>query len=163
MFMGEEWGADQPFPFFCDFAGDLAEAVRNGRRKEFAEEYIAGNADEIPDPLAEETFRSAVLDWTAREKPAHKRRLALVTELLATRRAQIVPRLARGVKPGEGSFKGPVLIARWPAEGGMLELLANLSTASAPRPHAPAGTPIWGGPPPADLPPWGVYWSWSPA
>jgi malto-oligosyltrehalose trehalohydrolase len=163
MFMGEEWGADQPFPFFCDFAGDLAEAVRNGRRKEFAEEYIAGNPDKIPDPLAEETFRSAVLDWTARERPAHEKRLALVTELLATRRAQIVPRLARGVKPGEGSFKGPVLIARWPAEGGRLELVANLSAALAPRPHAPAGTPFWGGPSPADLPPWGVYWSWSPA
>ncbi len=163
MFMGEEWGADQPFPFFCDFAGDLAEAVRNGRRKEFAEEYIAGNPDEIPDPLSEETFRSAVLDWTAREKPAHKKRLALVTELLATRRAQIVPRLAGGIQPGEASFTGPVLVAHWPAEGGRLELVANLSPASAPRPHAQAGTPVWGGPAPADLQPWGVYWSWSPA
>src|SRR5712691_137991 len=32
MFMGEEWGARTPFPFFCDFTGSLAEAVRNGRR-----------------------------------------------------------------------------------------------------------------------------------
>ena len=39
MFMGDEWGAREPFPFFCDFKGDLAEAVRNGRRKEFAEAY----------------------------------------------------------------------------------------------------------------------------
>jgi 1,4-alpha-glucan branching enzyme len=36
IFMGEEWGAQQPFPFFCDFDGDLAEAVREGRREEFA-------------------------------------------------------------------------------------------------------------------------------
>ena len=31
MFMGEEFGASQPFPFFCDFEPELADAVRNGR------------------------------------------------------------------------------------------------------------------------------------
>ena len=36
LFMGEEWNARQPFQFFTDFHGDLAEAVRNGRREEFA-------------------------------------------------------------------------------------------------------------------------------
>ena len=36
LFMGEEWGATEPFPFFCDFDADLAEAVREGRRQEFA-------------------------------------------------------------------------------------------------------------------------------
>ena len=33
--MGEEWGATTPFPFFCDFSGALADAIRDGRRKEF--------------------------------------------------------------------------------------------------------------------------------
>src|SRR5258707_50815 len=28
MFMGEEWGSTTPFPFFCDFHGALADAVR---------------------------------------------------------------------------------------------------------------------------------------
>src|SRR6202008_3331251 len=36
LFMGEEWAAAQPFPFFCDVGPDLADAVRNGRRDEFA-------------------------------------------------------------------------------------------------------------------------------
>ena len=36
LFMGEEWGATSPFPFFCDFTGELAEAVRKGRREEFS-------------------------------------------------------------------------------------------------------------------------------
>jgi maltooligosyltrehalose trehalohydrolase len=36
LFMGEEWGATQPFPFFCDFPPPLDEAVRNGKRSEFA-------------------------------------------------------------------------------------------------------------------------------
>src|SRR5580698_4219652 len=35
LFMGEEWMASQPFPFFRDFDGELAEAVRKGRRDEF--------------------------------------------------------------------------------------------------------------------------------
>ena len=39
LFMGDEWGAREPFPFFCDFKGDLAQAVREGRRREFAEAY----------------------------------------------------------------------------------------------------------------------------
>ncbi len=62
LFMGEEWGSKVPFPFFCDFHGELAEAVRNGRRKEFADAY-ATYGDEIPDPLDPATARSAVLDW----------------------------------------------------------------------------------------------------
>src|SRR5262249_28785405 len=69
LFMGEEWGARQPFPFFCDFEGALAEAVRKGRRAEFASAYGA-TAKEPPDPLAEETFRVAKLDWGARTTPA---------------------------------------------------------------------------------------------
>ena len=36
LFMGEEWGCQQPFLFFCDFEGELGEAVRKGRREEFA-------------------------------------------------------------------------------------------------------------------------------
>ena len=50
LFMGEEWGSKAPFPFFCDFEGDLAEAVRQGRRREYAWAY-AKYGDEIPDPL----------------------------------------------------------------------------------------------------------------
>src|SRR6185369_6772303 len=49
LFMGDEWGARRPFPFFCDFTGELAEAVRDGRRKEFAGVF-AKHHDEIPDP-----------------------------------------------------------------------------------------------------------------
>ena len=62
LFMGEEWGSKAPFPFFCDFKGGLAEAVRKGRRDEYAWAY--GNfGGDVPDPLGEATFRSAILDW----------------------------------------------------------------------------------------------------
>ena len=94
LFMGEEWGATQPFPFFCDFPEPLAGAVRQGRREEFRQAY-AELGDGIPDPLAEATFRSAVLDWEARSTPGGQRRLALVRDLLAIRRREIVPHLAK--------------------------------------------------------------------
>src|SRR6195952_2061200 len=127
LFMGEEWGSAAPFPFFCDFKGDLADAVRNGRRKEFAGAY-AKYGDEIPDPLKEATFQSAVLDWNARDLPKAHQRLTLVRELLSIRQQQLVPRLA-GARFGEASVEGNgLLTANWRmADGGTLQLLANLS------------------------------------
>ncbi len=61
LFMGEEYAESNPFPFFCDFTDEkLREAVREGRRREFAQfEW----PHKIPDPLAESTFESAKLTW----------------------------------------------------------------------------------------------------
>ncbi len=94
MFMGEEWAASEPFPFFCDFKGSLAEAVRAGRRKEFAEAY-ARHHDEVPDPLSEQTVRKATLNWSAIGRPPHRDRLDLVRRLLAARMSFVIPRLPR--------------------------------------------------------------------
>ena len=62
LFMGEEYGEENPFPFFCSF-GDpaLVEAVREGRKKEFDAFTWQG---EVPDPQGEETFASARLSWS---------------------------------------------------------------------------------------------------
>ncbi|MDB5974665.1 MAG: malto-oligosyltrehalose trehalohydrolase, partial [Nevskia sp.] len=60
LFMGEEWGADEPFLFFTDFHEELADAVREGRRKEFAAFPAFAEPQQraaIPDPNAESTFR----------------------------------------------------------------------------------------------------------
>jgi malto-oligosyltrehalose trehalohydrolase len=159
LFMGEEWGSTKPFPFFCDFHGELADAVRKGRRAEFKHAYDE-YGDAIPDPLAETTFRAAKLDWDARATPAGRTRLALVQNLLRARREHVTPHLA-GVKFGRAHFDADVLIADWPLNGGRtLMLLANLSENSAARPSAwmPARV-IWGGAPPDTLPPWSVYWA----
>src|SRR3978361_707313 len=67
LFMGEEWGSSSPFPFFCDFEGELPDLVRKGRREEFAsfpEFRDPVQRERIPDPLAEKTFLSGKLDWT---------------------------------------------------------------------------------------------------
>ena len=128
LFMGEEWGSKAPFPFFCDFHGDLADAVRKGRRSEFAWAY-AKYGDEIPDPLDEIdlSIRRARLERAQRTAGA-QRRLALVRELLAIRQREIVPRLA-GAAFGEAhAADSGLLTAHWRmGDGATLSLLANLS------------------------------------
>jgi malto-oligosyltrehalose trehalohydrolase len=158
LFMGEEWGSCRPFPFFCDFRGDLADAVRQGRRAEFKSAYES-HGDDIPDPLAEETFRSAILDWETCATPAGQRRLALVRDLLRTRHAIIVPRLA-GAAFGTAQWDDNVLTAEWRlGDASRLFLVANLSGEKTPPPRPPAGMPIWGGSPCETLPAWSVFWS----
>jgi maltooligosyltrehalose trehalohydrolase len=159
LFMGEEWGSKAPFPFFCDFRGDLAEAVRNGRRKEFAGAY-AKYGDEIPDPLHSSTFRSAVLDWDSRNQPPGRQRLALVKELLAIRHREIVPRLARATFGQAQAADNGLLTASWRMDdGATLGLLANLSANEiAHRRGETIGRPIWGGETGERIAPWSVYW-----
>jgi len=158
LFMGDEWGSTRPFPFFCDFRGELANAVRQGRRREFAQAY-AELGDEIPDPLSQETFRSAVLDWSEREQSHHRKRLAFVRELLAIRRRELVPRLA-GVRFGSAQRDGSVITAWWRlGDGSRLALMANLSGEATQAPRlAGEGRTLWGDIAPGQLPPWFVSW-----
>ena len=133
LFMGEEWNAPEPFPFFCHLAGELADLVREGRRREFAE--FPAFADpalraRIPDPTAAATFRSAVLDWGRLADPLHGERLTLYRRLLELRRREIAPRLGGMRDPaasvqelGERHFS-----VRWRlGDGSALALDANLS------------------------------------
>jgi maltooligosyltrehalose trehalohydrolase len=158
LFMGEEWGSKAPFPFFCDFRGDLANAVRKGRREEYVWAY-AKYGDEIPDPLNEETFRSAVLDWSERDREPGRTRLALVAELLNLRQREIAPRLA-GARFGEARIDDGLLTADWQmGDGKRLTLTANISDREiAWSKHEVAGTPIWGGALSGNMPPWSVRW-----
>ena len=103
LFMGEEWGAREPFLFFCDFHDELADAVREGRRREFAHFPEFANAAaraRIPDPNAEATFAASRLDWSKLEAQDHGEWLEGVATLLKVRQEQIVPRLGAG--PGRG-------------------------------------------------------------
>jgi malto-oligosyltrehalose trehalohydrolase len=159
LFMGEQWGATSPFPFFCDFHGDLAEAVRQGRRREFAGAY-AKYGDEIPDPLELSTVQSATLDWAGPDTEPGRKRLKLVQELLSIRRCEIVPRLA-GARFGaaDATDHGP-LTANWAmGDGATLSLIANLSDRDALHPAGEIkGTLIWGTALNQNIPPWSVFW-----
>jgi malto-oligosyltrehalose trehalohydrolase len=142
MFMGEEWGETRPFAFFTDFEGELADTVRQGRRREFAafpafEEPAAREA--IPDPNALGTFEASKLDWSRPETADGAARLARTRRLLAIRAAEVVPLLR-----GAGGHAGKVVIAeegalfiRWRLNGGTLTLRANLGDTPAALPAAP--------------------------
>jgi maltooligosyltrehalose trehalohydrolase len=157
MFMGDEWGSKKPFPFFCDFAGALADAVREGRRREFKE--VDAAAAEIPDPLSESTFRSAVLDWETLATPQGSRWLALVRELLTIRKTALGPRLAEA-SFGSARFESPLLTASWRlGHGPLLILLSNLSDKDATLATSISkGAPIWGGTAGNRVAPWAVFW-----
>ncbi len=97
LFMGEEWGCEQPFFFFAHFGSNLAASVREGRRREFARfpEFRDEAARErIPDPGERETFQSATLRWDDLQREGHRAWLAYYRRLLEIRRREIVPRLA---------------------------------------------------------------------
>jgi maltooligosyltrehalose trehalohydrolase len=86
LFMGEEWGARTPWQFFSYFPDpDLRDAVRNGRRAEFAEH--GWGDQEVPDPNAASTFLDSKLDWDEPASEPHATLLRLHRELIALRRA----------------------------------------------------------------------------
>jgi malto-oligosyltrehalose trehalohydrolase len=144
LFMGEEWAAGQPFPFFCDFSGELADAVRRGRRKEFAR--FAEFRDEsarrlIPDPLAESTFLAAKLDWRDLTMPEHAVWHQWYRRLLAARHESVIPLLP--LIPGHAAnaeVRGSgAVVVRWTVQNGsVLCLAANLSDRET-NGFAPAG------------------------
>jgi len=176
LFMGEEWGAREPFLFFCDFGDDLADAVRDGRRQEFArfEDFSDAEARaRIPDPLAVETYDRSELDWFAAVQPHAQDRIGLVKSLLQTRHARIIPLLDR-IRPGTASrhrrLARGTLQVTWPlSDGGELAMMANLSEKSRSVPaFPPEAERLFAYPEeplPADgrgrleLVPWSVVWA----
>ncbi|MCZ7525999.1 MAG: malto-oligosyltrehalose trehalohydrolase [Acidimicrobiia bacterium] len=138
IFMGEEYGETAPFPYFTSHTDpSLVEAVRRGRREELA---AFSWPEEPPDPQAEATFRSAVLDPALARRGHHRRLHDLYRRLLELRRRIPAPdvgveghprvevrgetlAVARGHGPGEvlllGAFTdhpGPWSLAPGPWE-----------------------------------------------
>lgn len=168
LFMGEEWGSSQPFPFFCDFQGELGELVRKGRRAEFAsfpEFRDPVQRERIPDPQAEETFRSGKLDWEEAKQGAHAEWIDWYTRILRVRREKIIPMLAE-IGGFAGSYQvigmGAVQV-RWKVNHRMeLILSANLSDSTTDGFPIVGGTTLWqegAEQPGSSMRPWSVLWS----
>ncbi|MFI1737658.1 malto-oligosyltrehalose trehalohydrolase [Streptomyces sioyaensis] len=86
LFMGEEWGATTPWQYFTSHPDpELAEAVRAGRRREFAAHEWAGEAGDWPDPQDPATRDRCVLDWSQPARKPHSALLAWHRTLLALR------------------------------------------------------------------------------
>ncbi|WP_267433320.1 malto-oligosyltrehalose trehalohydrolase [Sphingomonas sp. GM_Shp_1] len=127
LFMGEDEGSESPFLFFTDFHDELADAAREGRRREFAK--FAAFADEearkrIPDPNAAATFEASI----PKPGPAAGEWRALYRELLSLRRTHIIPRL-KGAVGLSAEVRGDAGVkARWwMADGATLTVAIDLS------------------------------------
>ncbi len=92
LFMGEEYAEEKPFQYFVSHTDpSLVEAVRNGRKAEFA--YFQKAGQETPDPQAETTYQDSTLSWQI-ENPKRKSMLALYKQLITLRRTLPALRLS---------------------------------------------------------------------
>jgi maltooligosyltrehalose trehalohydrolase len=130
LFMGEEWGASSPWQFFTSFPDPgLAESVREGRRREFAEYGWA--AEDVPDPQDRATFERSRLDWAELDKDGHRELLDWHRRLIALRREHAElsdPRLA-DVGTSYDDDAGWLVLYR-----GRIAIACNLARERAPVP-----------------------------
>ncbi|ESR22591.1 glycogen debranching protein GlgX [Lutibaculum baratangense] len=168
LYMGESYGAEHPFLFFCDYSGDLADAVREGRRREFAS--FGGFKDpeareKIPDPNAEETFERSRPE--APDSEEAKAWAARTREILALRRQAVVPLLKAGVTGTAARAVGDRGVeAEWRFAGGStLRVAAQLGPSSGSGFRLPEGRALHLSAPDLDkalghggLPAWSVAW-----
>jgi len=135
LFQGEEWAATTPFQYFTDHEDpELAAAVRDGRRREFA--AFGWAPEDVPDPQDPATVersrldwsevasapRAALLDWHRRllrlrrahpevTDPRVPTRAELVDGLLTVRRGSLVVQANLGDAPVAVDADGELLLA----------------------------------------------------
>ena len=152
LFMGDEWGATEPFLYFTSHVDpELADAVRDGRRREF-ERFAAfadpARRDAIPDPNDAATFEASLPRERAGDAAQSAWR-AFVTRLLALRRRELLPGLAGARALGAEALGPRAVTARWRlGDGSTWSLWVNLDaepvTLGTPRRAAAArGTPLF--------------------
>ncbi len=156
MFMGDEWAATDPFLFFTDHHGELADAVREGRRGEFAD--FAAFADEekrehIPDPNHPDTFEASRPAFNAVHLDTdagndHRNWSELYHTLLALRAEHIAPRLPGSQALGADVLAEGAVSARWRlGDGTVLRIDLNLSADSVQAPQGSLGDVLFATPP----------------
>ena len=167
LFMGEEWAATTPFPFFSDYGGELGDAVRRGRVKQLAQ---TGHVDEetlrrAPDPQAESTFLASKLRWEELNDPPRAALVDWYRRVLTVRRERTLP-LLDAIEPCGSCVvhSGGQFECEWGVKDrGHLRLRANLcATPSNAFTPASPGDVLWlegSQPNPTTLGPWSVCWS----
>jgi len=132
LFMGEEFGARQPFLYFTSHTDEqLAQAVRDGRRQEFARfpAFADGNRlDQLPDPNHVSTFLHSIPQLHTEPDPQVW--VAWCTDLLRIRREQLMPGLP-GARALDARAIGPAAVsARWQlgaaGHGAIWHIVVNL-------------------------------------
>jgi maltooligosyltrehalose trehalohydrolase len=137
LFMGEEWGAGTPWQYFTAHEHpELAKAVREGRRGEFA--AFGWEPEQVPDPQDPATYDASLLDWAELDKEPHTTILNWHVALIGLRRSW--PDLTDGRLPRVGVAYDED--ARWlVVHRGRIAVACNLApeTQTLPLPGAAAG------------------------
>lgn len=133
LFMGEEWGAQTPFLFFTDFDGELADAVREGRRQEFSDFSAFAHADQrrqIPDPNDEASWKQSCLIYPDLEGETEASSYwRFYHSLLHLRQTYLVPHLEGCRSLGTEVLSEGALAAHWQlGNRSVLSMFANLAS-----------------------------------
>ncbi|MDJ0389932.1 malto-oligosyltrehalose trehalohydrolase [Roseomonas sp. E05] len=137
LFMGEEYASKRPFLFFTGFPSpDLAKAVREGRRKEFARFPAFADPHRrelIPDPNDPKTFEASCLDPAERQQPEQEHMESFVSTLLRLRRMRLAAHY-EGAKPlGAGKLGEHGVRAQWKlTDGSVLTIAAQFGGEAVP-------------------------------
>jgi maltooligosyltrehalose trehalohydrolase len=155
LFMGEEWAESNPFLYFVSHTDpELADAVRKGRKAEFAAFHAEGEA---PDPMDEQTFIQSQLQWELKDQGIHQIMLAYYKKLIKLRQyLPVIHSLNRNqVKADADKTKQILTLQRW-YQGDYLVALMNFSDKAQQTmlPHTDkkwikqldSADPEWGGP-----------------
>jgi malto-oligosyltrehalose trehalohydrolase len=116
LWMGQEWDSRRPFLYFTDYHGELAQAVREGRCREFAAFAAfndAASRERIPDPNDPATFDASIPDFDAADHGTGAEAYERYRELLAIRRREIVPYLADTRAIEAGAIGAAAVFALW--------------------------------------------------
>jgi maltooligosyltrehalose trehalohydrolase len=131
LFMGEIQGSLSSFLFFTDHNPELANAVREGRAREFSSFAKFSDPDtlaKIPDPNTMEAFQRSTPVPNPNSAPQREQ---LYRHLLSLRHGEIVPRLD-GARAVDAEAVGPAaVLARWRlGDVSLLTLACNFDAAA---------------------------------
>jgi maltooligosyltrehalose trehalohydrolase len=132
IFMGEEDASKSPFLFFAEHNEQLAQSIREGRKREF--DAVANAREELPDPGAIATFDRSI---PSPDPHLAEARFDLYRRLLALRSARIAPRLQGARSLGAQALGRAAVVARWRlGDGKRLTIASNLDRVpvTCPRP-----------------------------
>ena len=136
LFMGEEWGSQQPFLFFTDHNDELSKLVCEGRRNEFAAFSIftdQASLEKIPDPNADTTFINSTINHSAHEAPEHQEWWNFYKLLLQLRRTELTPHLPGAFALGAEILAEGAVTAAWTlGNGSVWRIYINFSDEDIP-------------------------------
>jgi len=142
IFMGEEVASRMPFLYFTDHEPDLAAAVREGRRAEFAgfaEFADPARRERIPDPNAPETYAACYEEAAA----DGQQRFLFYKRLIEIRRSEIISRLEGSQSMGAKPIGEKAVEAKWRmSDGAVLTIAANFGFEEVPY-APPAGRQLF--------------------